>query len=213
MKALPRSVGHSYDMLSVIVQAGGESRRMGQDKALRPFLGRPLIERVLARVAPIANEVFVVTNRPMAYQFLGYPLAADLLPGRGALGGLYTALSTATHPAVAVVGCDMPFVSAGLLAFQRDLLQAEEADVVIPGSSQGLEPFHAVYRRATCLPSVRSALDAETWRVSAWLDTLRLRTLSLAEVLRHDPQQRAFYNVNTPEEFAAAEQWAGEQSA
>ena len=95
-------------MLTICVQAGGESSRMGQDKALMPFLGRPLIQRVTDRLAPIADEVIVTTNHPEDYRFLGLPLFPDLKPGRGALGGLYTALSSATCESVAVVACDMP---------------------------------------------------------------------------------------------------------
>ncbi|HEX9030179.1 MAG TPA: molybdenum cofactor guanylyltransferase, partial [Anaerolineales bacterium] len=134
-------------MLTIVVQAGGESRRMGQDKALLPFLGKPLITRILGRVRPIADELLVTTNRPENYSFLELPLFSDRLPGRGALGGLYTALSIANRPLVGVVACDMPFVSAALLAAARDLLADPTIDAVIPRTADGTEPFHAVYRR------------------------------------------------------------------
>lgn len=198
------------NMLTIAIQAGGESLRMGEDKALRPFLGQPLIVRVLARVEPIADEIFVVTNRPAAYEFLNRPLVADIIQGRGALGGLYTALSVATHAAVAVIGCDMPFVSAALLRRQHELLCAEGVDAVIPRTENGWEPLHAVYRRTTCLPAVRAALDAGVWRMTGWLDTIRVRALTGEEVQHLDPRHLAFCNVNTPEEFAQAERWAGE---
>ena len=71
-------------MLSVSIQAGGQSRRMGHDKALMPFLGRPLIQRVVDRLTPIADELLVTTNNPDDYQFLGIPLFRDLKPSRGA---------------------------------------------------------------------------------------------------------------------------------
>ncbi len=61
-------------MLTVIIQAGGESRRMGQEKALVPFLGRPLISRVIDRLAPIADEMVITTNHPEAFGFLELPL-------------------------------------------------------------------------------------------------------------------------------------------
>src|SRR5687767_9764343 len=102
-------------MLTVCVQAGGQSSRMGEDKALKTFLGRPLIQRVIDRLASIADEMIVTTNRPEDYAFLNVPLFPDLKPGRGALGGLYTAIASAKHPLVAVVACDMPFASANLL--------------------------------------------------------------------------------------------------
>jgi len=75
-------------MKSVVIQAGGESRRMGQDKALLPFLGEPLIERVINRVVPYADELLITTNNPEDYKVFNVPLFQDILPGIGALGGL-----------------------------------------------------------------------------------------------------------------------------
>ncbi|MDD2695858.1 MAG: NTP transferase domain-containing protein, partial [Anaerolineales bacterium] len=75
-------------MLTLVIQAGGESRRMGTDKALVPFLGVPLIERVIARLAGLGDELVVTANQPEAYRYLNLPIFSDLLPGRGALGGL-----------------------------------------------------------------------------------------------------------------------------
>ena len=75
-------------MLTIAVQAGGESRRMGQDKALMPFLGQPLIQRVVKRLSAIADEIIITTNQPDSYRFLGLPLFPDTRPGHGALGGL-----------------------------------------------------------------------------------------------------------------------------
>ncbi|MBP8164630.1 MAG: NTP transferase domain-containing protein, partial [Anaerolineales bacterium] len=85
-------------MLTVVIQAGGASSRMGEDKALKPFLGRPLIQRVIERLSPLADEVIVTTNRPVDYAFLNLRLVADLKQGRGALGGLYTAIASAADP-------------------------------------------------------------------------------------------------------------------
>jgi molybdopterin-guanine dinucleotide biosynthesis protein A len=192
-------------MLSIVIQAGGESRRMGRDKALMPFLGRPLIQRVVDRMAPIADELIVTTNRPDDYRFLGLPLYPDLRPGRGALGGLYTALASATCQAVGVVACDMPFASPSLIEAGYRLLVEEEADVVIPDSGEGLEPLHAVYRRETCLPAIESAIEADQWRLIAWFPQVQVRILQPDEVNLFDPTGLAFWNLNTPEEFAEAE--------
>lgn len=192
-------------MLSVSIQAGGQSRRMGHDKALMPFLGRPLIQRVVDRLTPIADELLVTTNNPDDYQFLGIPLFRDLKPGRGALGGLYTALSSATGEAVAVVACDMPFASASLIEAAGRLLLQEETDVVIPDSGDGLEPLHAVYRRETCLPAIESAIEADQWRLISWFPQVKVRILQPDEIKAYDPSGLVFWNLNTPEEFAEAE--------
>jgi molybdopterin-guanine dinucleotide biosynthesis protein A len=195
-------------MITVIIQAGGASHRMGQDKALLPFLEKPLIQRVLDRVSPVADEILVTTNNPEAYQSLGLPLISDLLPGRGALGGVYTALHCASHPLAAILACDMPFVSPEILAIEKSYLLTGCADIAIPHSGEGLEPFHAVYRRETCLPAVESALQAGKWRVDSWFDQVKLHIIELGEILRYEPHMRCFINVNTPEELSEAERIA-----
>ncbi len=186
---------------------------MGENKALKPFLGQPLIEHVVERLIPFADEVLVTTNEPDALRFLNLPLFPDLRPGRGALGGLYTALVSARHPTVAVVACDMPFASGPLVVASAGILQQEAADVVIAETDEGYEPLHAVYRRATCIPAIESAMEANQWRVISWFPRVKVRKLASAELARYDPEGLAFSNVNTPEEFAEAERRASAQSA
>jgi molybdopterin-guanine dinucleotide biosynthesis protein A len=195
-------------MLTVAIQAGGESKRMGQDKGLVPFHGQPLIMRVLNRVAVIADELVITSNQPENYRFLGLTPVTDRQPGRGALGGLYTALDAAHHPAVAVVACDMPFVNPLLLAFQLQLLNETGADVIIPRTASGLEPFHAVYRRETCLPHVRAALQFDQRRVDAWFPLVKVYELTPEAIQPYDPLGLAFLNINTPQELQRAEELA-----
>lgn len=194
--------------LTLLIQAGGQSSRMGEDKALKPFRGRPLILRVVERLAPIADEILVTTNDLERYAFLGLRLVPDLVPGCGPLGGLHAGLTAASHPLVAVVACDMPFASAPLLEACARLLVEERADVVIPRSASGLEPLHAVYRRETCLPAIQAALQAGEFKVIGWFPQVKVRELGEAEIAALDPSGLAFWNINTPEEFARAEKMA-----
>ncbi len=191
--------------LTIVIQAGGTSQRMGYEKGLASFLGAPLITRVVQRVQPIADELLITTNRPNHYGFLDLPLIPDLIPGKGALGGLYTALSAAAHPLVAIVACDMPFISAALISAERAWLEQAPFDVAIPRTPAGNEPFHAVYRRETCLPLIRAALEQEAQRVDAWFRQARLRFIEPSETRRFDPKGLAFTNINTPEELSQVE--------
>ena len=186
------------------------SARMGEDKALKSFLGRPLIQRVIERLSPIADELIVTTNRPAEYErfALNLRLVADLKPGRGALGGLYTAIASATSPLVAVVACDMPFASTMFFEGARRLMVEDEADVVIAKSEEGYEPLHALYRRETCLPAIESAISADQWKVISWFPQVKVRTLTPDEVKSFDPSSLYFWNLNTPEEFVEAEKRA-----
>ena len=192
-------------MLTVVIQAGGASSRMGEDKALKPFLGRPLIQRVIERLSPLADEVIVTTNRPVDYAFLNLRLVADLKPGRGALGGLYTAIASASDPFVAVVACDMPFASPVFFESARRLIVQEGADVVVAKTEEGYEPFHALYRRETCLPAIEAAIAADQWKVISWFSQVKVRVLTPDEMKGFDPSGLCFWNLNTPEEFSEAE--------
>jgi molybdopterin-guanine dinucleotide biosynthesis protein A len=196
------------DKITLVIQAGGKSTRMGEDKALKLFLGRPLIQRVVERLALIADEILVTTNRLNDYAFLGLRLVPDLVPHCGAIGGLYTGIASASHPIVAVAACDMPFASASLLEMAIRLLIREAVDVVVPHSNDGLEPMHAVYRRETCLPVIRSAVDLNQLKAIDWFPLVGVRELSGEEIAVADPSGLAFWNINTPEDFARAEKLA-----
>lgn len=190
--------------LSVVVQAGGDSRRMGQNKALLPFHGQTLIERVISRVIGIADELIVTSNHPEDLAFLGYPIKPDIRRNQGALGGIFTALSVASCPAVAVVACDMPFVNARLLHRQLDLLTNHGSDGVVPSHEAGYEPFHAVYRRESCLPAVELALDLCKKRADAWFGEVNLEFITLDLIQPYDPEGTAFLNINDEQDYQKA---------
>lgn len=194
--------------LTIVIQAGGQSSRMGQDKALMPFLGQPLIARQAARLRPLGAPLLVISNRPEQYAFLQLPVIPDRYPGTGPLGGLLTALLAADTELVAVVACDMPFLQARLIEAQCRLLHQEAADVVIPRSPDGLEPLHAVYRVDTCLPPVREAFAAGERKMIAWFPAAHVREMSVQEVAEWDAGFLSFMNVNKPEEFQQAEELA-----
>lgn len=181
---------------------------MGQDKALLPFLGKPLIERVINRVVSLGDELIITTNRPEKYLNFKLPLFQDLLPGFGALGGLYTALSVCRFPVICVVACDMPFVNTGILMRSFEILEAENADVVVPKTVNGFEPFHAVYRRDKCLPAINDALQSGEKRLISWFSQVSVVTFPESELRLYDPRGLAFMNLNTREDFENAEQLA-----
>ena len=191
-------------MFTIVIQAGGRSKRMGQDKALLPFLGEPLILRVINRISHLADEMLVTTNQPQDFSFLNVPLVSDITPGRGALGGLYTALSAATHNTVAILACDMPFINPDLIAAERDYLFKMQADLVVPTTENGMEPLHAVYRKDKCLQPVKDMIAADKWRVDSWYHLVKLEHFPLQEIRKSDPQLLSFKNVNTPQELEKA---------
>jgi molybdopterin-guanine dinucleotide biosynthesis protein A len=178
---------------------------MGSNKALLPFMDEPLIARIIRRLTPMEAELFLVSNQPELFEFLDVPVYPDILPGKGPLGGLLTALTLASQPAVANIACDMPFVNPELLIAQMDLMTHEDVDVVIPRINEQYEPMHAIYRRETCLPQVRHAIQEGSTRMISWFQFVRVHPMDQASIQSTDPQMLSFTNVNTPEEFIQAE--------
>ncbi|WP_350454844.1 molybdopterin-guanine dinucleotide biosynthesis protein B [Slackia heliotrinireducens] len=199
--------------LTVVVQAGGESRRMGQSKACVPFLGEPLLKRIVQRVSPAADELIITTNEPERLAFLDEVdlpvrprLVTDFYDTRGALRGVYTALQAAQTPLVALVACDMVFASAPLIVAESQVAHEERVEAVVPVTKFGYEPFHAVYRRDECLKAAAAALEKGSASATSMFEYVRLRGFTRDEVRSAVPAGGCFVNVNTPEELHRVEQ-------
>ncbi|HOU43337.1 MAG TPA: molybdenum cofactor guanylyltransferase [Anaerolineaceae bacterium] len=197
-------------MWTIVIEAGGKSTRMGMDKALMPFNGEPLIQRIIRRLDGVGDEMMIVANQPEPYRMLGLRVVPDVIPGSGALSGVHTALACASHPFVIITACDLPFVNAHLIREAMRHLVEEDLDVVIPRTEQGLEPFHAVYRRETCLPAAESAIRDGYKRIISWFHHVRVLELPVENFRHLDPQGITFLNVNTPEEWRLAEELAAQ---
>lgn len=200
--------------VTVVIQAGGESRRMGRSKATVPFAGRPLICRLVERLQPVADELIITTNEAENLGFLhemypeaGIRLVADIHNERGALPGLYTALQAASHPYVAVVACDMVFASARLVVAEALAMHESGADVVAPSNKHGFEPLHAMYRKEGCLGPVRDRVQRGEKRVQSFFGDPAVTVLPFTQdrVLHVEPRGGCFINANTPEELARIE--------
>jgi molybdopterin-guanine dinucleotide biosynthesis protein A len=139
------------------------------------------------------------------YKFTARPVYPDIYIGSGALGGLAAALHYSITPFLAVVACDMPFVSSPLLKRELELLEGGGYDVIIPCSEDGEQPFHAVYRRDTCLGVVKDALASGMLRMNSWYSRVNAHWMEWESVHKIDSHGYAFLNLNTPDDFFAAE--------
>ena len=161
--------------LSCVVQAGGLSSRMGCDKARMAFCGEPLIERVLGRLAPVAGELVVTTPRPSELAYLEERAFGGLVPRivsdlegpAGAMRGIASSLTAARLPLVAIVACDMPFVSSELIGALAGCVEAERSTCACRARSVALSrfaPSGAVTRvrrlPKSCSPATDSAFAA-----------------------------------------------------
>ncbi len=181
--------------------AGGQSSRMGTDKSFVLFEGRPMIEHVLARVAGLAEETLLITNKPDEYAHLKLPMVGDVYPDHGPLGGIYTAVSAATHPHTLVVACDMPWLNRPLLDYMIGLRQT--ADVIVPRWEKFPEPLHAIYSKA-CLAPIEEKLKEQRLKITGFFGQVAVRFVERAEIEQFDRNGRSFANINSPEDLVGA---------
>jgi molybdopterin-guanine dinucleotide biosynthesis protein A len=192
--------------ISVGILAGGQSLRMGQDKAFLPIAGQPVVLRVLECVSSVSDDVVLITNTPEKYRAsTSCRMVKDIHPGKGPLCGIHSALNVARYPHCLIVACDMPFLNAALLRYMADLIR--DYDVVVPRVNDRLETIHALYNR-TCLASIERHLLQSELAVRSFFDDVRVRVVESDEVARFDPLFRSFLNMNTPADWEHLQQVA-----
>ena len=193
------SYGRRPPRVSGVILAGGESRRLGRNKALECIGGQTLIERVMGVIAPISAEVIVVVASPQEAVALPLPpgvrTVSDRYPRCGSLGGIYTGLNTSREPWILLVACDMPFLNPRLL--RRLMAMRRNADAVVPCLKGQPEPLHALYSK-TCLEPMERMLQAGQLKIAHLFEAVRVRYVDEGIIDRIDPGHRSFFNVNSP---------------
>lgn len=175
------------------VLAGGQSSRMGRDKALLEWQGGPLASHVARAVAGAAGNVTLI-GHPDRYSRLGYPVVPDDIPGLGPLGGIATALRLSNADWNVVVACDMPGITSAFLRRLCEVAEGSQSDCVLPvGPGDLVEPLCAAYHRDS-QAAIRTALDRGVRKVTDALADLRILHWRVAE-------EGWFANVNTPEQW------------
>ncbi len=184
---------------TAIILAGGDSRRMGQDKAVMTFAGQPLLQSVLDKIQPLFPAT-ILSVRQVRPEF-DLPQVCDMEGNSGPLTGLVSALAQITTPWAFAVGCDMPFVSAALieqLATHRARYQA-----VVPVVAGRLQPLGAFYA-SSCVALMRANLALGDQSLLGALKRLDVCYVDEIELLRTDPQLRSFFDLDTPQDVAVA---------
>lgn len=193
---------------AAIVAGGAASRLGGRDKSGLPVGNRSILDRQLAALRPLTDRILIVANEPDRFRHVALPVVGDLVPGAAALGGIYTALSSASTEQVLVIACDLPFLTASFLDYLAT--SAQGFDLAIPRSSDGLQPMCAVYSRA-CLEPIRARIAGRpggaagrSLRVQDLAAAVRTREIGPEDLAAHDPDGVLFFNVNTPADYERA---------
>jgi len=187
--------------LTGIVLAGGQSRRMGRNKALMALEGQTLIGRVLDKVSSLCDELIISANDADLYAGLPARVVPDIVPRRGALSGIHAGLSAMRNEMALVVACDMPFLNLRLLRYM--IVIAPGYDVIVPRVGGSYEPLHAMYS-VNCIAPIAQLMDQGPRRVIDFYKHVQVREVAQDKIALFEAEL-SFVNVNTPQEWVDAQ--------
>jgi molybdopterin-guanine dinucleotide biosynthesis protein A len=194
--------------LVAYILAGGQGSRLSPDKGLREVGGAPIVERVLAAVAPLAREVALVGGSP-ALCALGLRVITEESRFGGPLAALCAAFADAQPHDALIVPWDAPFLTTAALGYLHERKGA--ADAAVPRRGEFMEPLCAVYG-PRCLGAAQAAFEAGRRRSIAFYDAIEVRWVTEGELAPFGPWDRLFLNVNTPEDLAEARRLAAAEA-
>jgi molybdopterin-guanine dinucleotide biosynthesis protein A len=188
---------------SAILLAGGDSKRMGMNKAFLKLGKERLIDIAFRKLDNLFSEVVIVADRWQELSYLPARFTGDLFKNgqKCALRGLHAGLSLSNSPSSFVMGCDMPFLSLSLIRYMSRF--ATDFDVVVPRLGEYHQPLFAFYKKSI-LGIITQRLEEKKLRLTGLYPYLNIKEIGEETVKHFDPQMLSFYNVNTQENYHRA---------
>jgi molybdopterin-guanine dinucleotide biosynthesis protein A len=179
-----------------IILAGGMSKRMGTEKGLIPFLGKPMIEHVLEAIKPLCNHIIISSNN-QAFTYLGFPVIKDSIMDFGPSAGIFEGLKKASSSVNIIVPCDMPFVST---SFLRCLITfSKDYEITVTEVNNVVQPLCGIYNKSI-LPQLKSLMETGEKTMTNLLNHFQTNYVNESEFPEHD-LETLFQNFNSPEEI------------
>jgi molybdopterin-guanine dinucleotide biosynthesis protein A len=192
---LPKEISQ----LQGFILAGGQSRRMGTDKAQLLIENETFVDRIATTLEAVTDSVTLVGSRQSHPRVSSAP---DVYPGWGALGGVHAALAACTSEWAIVVASDLPFVTAELFKYLASL--RTDHDAVAPLQSDGRpQPLAALYRIEPCLARATQLIETGHRRPLDLLELVNTRWVPFTELTNLAQAERFFVNINTPDDYDA----------
>ena len=177
--------------LTGIILAGGQSKRMKQDKGLLTYKGKKLIEYGILLLNPYVDKIIISTDNPGYSQF-GYPLVPDEYKGIGPIGGLYSALKVSGSPGNLVIPCDMPDLTAEIM---EKLIQHKEGQqAVVLGTSGNYRIPTVGFYRISSLKVIENQIKKNDFKLQNLIDELN------AKIIRVSAEEK-IRNINSPSDL------------
>ncbi len=198
--------------VAAFILAGGASSRMGRNKGLLKIAGEPLILRTARVLEPLVSRVTVIGPAGL-YRKVGLRAVPDKIPGirkvaayQGPLAGIVTALAFTPSPWNLILACDLPYLTAEWIELLLSRAVQSNAKAFVPRTPEGLEPLAAVYRREAYAP-LAEAFRKGVRKMTDALAMIPVETIALQDFTVAGQNSLTLKNMNTPEDFKAAEEW------
>lgn len=177
--------------LTGIILSGGKSLRMGSEKGLILFKGKPMIEYSVSLLTQLCDEIIICSNNSR-YDYLGFKVVSDIFPDCGPIGGLYTGLSESKCQYNLIAPCDVPFLTKELYVSLLQYIAGNNA--VIPSYNNEIHPLCGIYSQ-TCLTVLQSLLSENKFKMLRVVEELG------AKIVPFKVDTDIFININTQEEL------------
>lgn len=181
------------------VLVGGQSQRMGQDKAFLELQGKPLFLRTVELLRPYVAQVTLL-GPAARFEPFGIPVVPDRRPGGGPLGALCTGLESSPFEWNAFLACDLPLLRGEFLAWLLQRALVGTADAIVPRTVDGWQPLCAAFHRR-CRPVMEAALGKGSAGIVDVLPVLRIDAVGKNELATVGFSDGMFKNVNTAEDW------------
>ncbi len=196
--------------ITVLILAGGKSSRIGlnKNKGQMKLMGVNLIDRIVSNITSIdgitEKDIVIVGSKEKFPRF--EKVVEDVYPQKGPLGGIFSGLRASKTLYNLVIGCDMPFIEAGLIKYM--IQKIENYDIIIPKYHQDLfEPLCAIYSKK-CLEVMERSIKSGKLAVRSIFPYLNIHWIGEKEITRFDPELGSFFNINFNIDFIRAEKLA-----
>lgn len=189
---------HLKKKATAVVLAGGNSKRMGCNKAELLIKNRPLIDKIIEQLQPNFEEILICTNNKQLSKLISsnykYKIVCDEEKGRGPLMGIYTGLKTSSFNINFVIACDIPEIKTEFVRKMIRYVENNNYQIVVPTTGENLnEPLFAVYAKSV-LPEIEEMLNKDKNKISYVFDEVDTKYLELEEKSR-------FININTHDDY------------
>jgi molybdopterin-guanine dinucleotide biosynthesis protein A len=189
------------DSSTAFILAGGQSSRMGRDKAFLELGGKTLLQHAIALARTAAHDVVIVGDAVKLHVF--GQVVEDVFPGCGPLGGIHAALLASRTQLNLMLAVDLPFLQPTFLRYLISEARQSQALVTLPRLGSAWEPLCAVYRKGFAATAERALQDGR-YRIDALYAEVKPRIIDEGELTSMGFSAAMFRNLNTPQEFEKA---------